>query len=287
MGDVIVDEVIPLDAVDESADYVPRAGESIVVEDAPEYLRDLSVEQEPGGRGPHQALAAALGGADTAFYTETGSMDPLENLEEAGVKLEARHQDRPLSTSYVFKGEGDNRIAFSRGPEKVFSDDYLEEIVDVVSQADCLLLTNGEPDEVIERVLGGLEGSETEVIFDPVPTYGAEKYVSHDAVDYITPNEVEYQELGLDDVDATVIQTAAEGAYLEDDLVPSPEVDVEDTTGAGDTFNGYLAAQLSQGSELEEAVEYAVTAASLSVESEGVQDSMPSIDQVERVLSSH
>ncbi|MFB6144067.1 MAG: PfkB family carbohydrate kinase [Candidatus Nanohaloarchaea archaeon] len=284
LGDVIVDEVIPLNAVNETADYVPREGESIVVEDAPEYLRELSVEQEPGGRGPHQALAASLAGADTAFYTETGSLEPLQKLEEAGVGIEARYRDRPLSTSYVFKGEGENRIAFSRGPDKVFSDDYLEEVVEKAAGSDCLLLTNGEPEEVVERILEGVKGSGTEVIFDPVPVQGAQKYVEHEAVDYLTPNRVEYDALELDGVDATVIRTAAEGAYFEDTFIPSPEVEVEDTTGAGDTFNGYLAARLSQGEELEEAVEYAVTAASLSVKEQGVQSAMPSLDEVEAAL---
>lgn len=285
LGDVIVDEVIPLESVDTSADYVPQEGESIVVDNAPEHLRELSVEREPGGRGPHQALAASLAGAKTAFYTETGSMEPLENLDDAGVNLSARYEEgRPLSTSYVFKGGGENRIAFSRGPEQVFSNEYLDEVVNEVKNADCLLLTNGEPDEVISRVLDGVEGSGTEVIFDPVPVHGAEKYVEHDAVDYVTPNEVEYDELGLENANADVIQTASEGAYVDGELVESPDVDVVDTTGAGDTFNGYLAAGLSRGEELETAVEYAVTAASLSVESEGVQSAMPSFEQVEEAL---
>lgn len=286
LGDVIVDKIIPLNAVDEKEDYVPDKGESIVVEDVPETVQDLSTGWHPGGRGPHQALAAELGGGDSSFYAETGSMEPLENLEEAGVDLGINYtEERPLSTSYVFKGDEENRIAFSRGPEKVFSEDYLEEVVEEVSEAESLLLTNGEPEQVIEQVLEGVEGTETEVIFDPVPVYGAEKFVDHEAVDYLTPNEVEYQELGLEDVDATVIQTAAEGAYIEGELVPSPEVNVEDTTGAGDTFNGYLAAQLHREDSLQEAVEYAVTAASLSVMEEGVQDAMPELEEVEEALS--
>lgn len=286
LGDVIVDEVIPLEEVDEDAEYVPQEGESVVVDDAPDYLRDISVEREPGGRGPHQALAAALAGAETAFYTETGSMEPLENLGEAGVQLSAKYEEgRPLSTSYVFKGGGENRIAFSRGPEQVFSEDYLDSVVEEVRDADCLLLTNGEPDRVISEVLDGVEGSDTEVIFDPVPVHGAEKYIEHDAVDYLTPNEVEYESLGLDDVGAEVIRTSAEGAYLGGELVESPDVEVVDTTGAGDTFNGYLAAGLSEGKELDEAVEYAVTAASLSVEEEGVQEAMPSFERVEQALN--
>ena len=47
--------------------------------------------------------------------------------------------------------------------------------------------------------------------------------------------------------------------------VPAPNVPVVDTTGAGDCFNGVLAAGLAWGTELSAAVRDAVMAASLSV----------------------
>lgn len=55
---------------------------------------------------------------------------------------------------------------------------------------------------------------------------------------------------------------------------------VVDTTGAGDTFNGALAAALASGQQLAEALPFANAAASLSVEQAGAQAGMPSKQQV-------
>jgi ribokinase len=53
--------------------------------------------------------------------------------------------------------------------------------------------------------------------------------------------------------------------------VAAPAVRAVDTTGAGDTFNGVLAAELARGSELRAAVAAAVAAASESVTRRGAR----------------
>ena len=63
-----------------------------------------------------------------------------------------------------------------------------------------------------------------------------------------------------------------------------PATDAVDTTGAGDTFCGVLAAWLAQGHSLEEAIRAANAAASLSVSAAGARDGMPVQDAIERVL---
>ena len=55
----------------------------------------------------------------------------------------------------------------------------------------------------------------------------------------------------------------------------APTVPVVDTTGAGDCFNGVLAAGLAWGIELSPAVQDAVLAASLSVGTAGAREGMP------------
>jgi ribokinase len=63
--------------------------------------------------------------------------------------------------------------------------------------------------------------------------------------------------------------------------VPAPRVDAIDTTGAGDAFNGALAAELAAGRDLADATRFAVAAASLSTRSEGAREGMPRREQVE------
>lgn len=63
-------------------------------------------------------------------------------------------------------------------------------------------------------------------------------------------------------------------------MLAPPKVTVVDTTGAGDTFVGALAAELAAGLELPQAVRHAVTAASLSTRTLGATQGMPRRDEV-------
>jgi ribokinase len=65
---------------------------------------------------------------------------------------------------------------------------------------------------------------------------------------------------------------------------PAPEVQVVDTTGAGDAFVGALAAKLAEGTLLKEAVPYAVLAGALAVMREGAQGSLPAPEDVEKFI---
>ncbi|KWW97196.1 Ribokinase [Carbonactinospora thermoautotrophica] len=68
------------------------------------------------------------------------------------------------------------------------------------------------------------------------------------------------------------------------DHVPPTPVTVRDTTGAGDTFNGVLAARIAAGDRLDVAVRVATTAASLSVAQLGARDGMPDAVTIEAAL---
>jgi len=62
--------------------------------------------------------------------------------------------------------------------------------------------------------------------------------------------------------------------------VPSVDVPVVDTTGAGDAFNAGLAVALANGSDVESAVRFTVIAGALAVTKEGVTPSLPYRDDV-------
>ena len=79
---------------------------------------------------------------------------------------------------------------------------------------------------------------------------------------------------------ALVVRT--DGATLE---VPAPAVTPLDTTGAGDTFTGALAADLANGLDLAEAVRRAVAAASLSTTRHGARGGMPTRAELEEFLA--
>jgi ribokinase len=85
-----------------------------------------------------------------------------------------------------------------------------------------------------------------------------------------------------------VVTLGAKGALVvdgdHDESVGAPPMKAVDATGAGDTFVGALAAELSVGRPLLDAVKFAVHAASLSVRVAGAREGMPSRNDVERSL---
>jgi ribokinase len=81
-----------------------------------------------------------------------------------------------------------------------------------------------------------------------------------------------------------IVTRGGEGVLIADgeDVteLPAPKAEVVDTTGAGDTFNGVLAARLAAGDDLRRAAELAVAAASISVGTRGAREGMPTAAEI-------
>ena len=82
-----------------------------------------------------------------------------------------------------------------------------------------------------------------------------------------------------------MITLGAAGAVIADSSsathIPAPQVEVVDTTGAGDAFVGALAVKLARDSSLEEAASYAVRAGAAAVTKKGAQGALPTPEVVE------
>jgi ribokinase len=91
--------------------------------------------------------------------------------------------------------------------------------------------------------------------------------------------------------EAVVLKLGARGALLltqDQELhIPSFEVDVVDTTGAGDAFSGTLAVGVIEGLPLEDAVLRANAAGALAVTRMGTMPAMPTRAEVDAFLAEH
>ena len=68
-------------------------------------------------------------------------------------------------------------------------------------------------------------------------------------------------------------------------FVAAPRVEAVDTVGAGDAFNGALAAALADGRDLDEAAAWATAAAALAVTQRGAQSALPVREAIEQVAA--
>ncbi|HEY0828344.1 MAG TPA: ribokinase [Bacilli bacterium] len=281
-----------------STDRMPRVGETILGNDI-HYLA--------GGKGANQAVGCSKLGANVvmlgAVGEDTFGKQLIETLEEyqvdtAHILKLAQH---PTGTATILHMPNDNCIVVVPGANGQFTAERLELFKEQINHADIMLLQLEIPLSTVERALELARASGVKTILNPAPAQALSKKLLQ-MVDYLTPNETELElltnqswanedelEVVLGQWEQTcghkVIVTRGEhgcsfmnGNKLH--TVPSIKVDVVDTTGAGDAFNASLAFGVTQGWPMEEAVSFAVKAASLSVTKFGATNGMPSLQEV-------
>lgn len=277
--------------------WLPERGETVVVEDPPEEFAGDPDHVRQGGKGANQAAAAARVGAETAMLGRVGQdherLDVLGSLTAAGVDVDGVETAAvPTGTAHVFVGPaGENWIVVSPGANDTVDADYVRRHRETVLSADCLLLQNEIPPEPVAALLSDVaeEPGRPTVILDPAPAAGVETLLGP-AVDYVTPNEREYEALrpALESYEGVVVRTrGAADLIVEGALtvtVSPPPVNAVDTTGAGDVLNGVLAARLAAGASPRRALEAATVAASLSTRAAGARHGHPSLEEVQAVL---
>ena len=264
----------------------------------------------PGGKGSNQAIAAARLGAEVTFVGRIGqdvfSPLALELWEQAGINTHyvVQDPDRATGVAPIFVDDtGENSIVVVLGANLALNKQDVDAAREAIVQAD-VLLTQLEIDyDTVAYALQAAKDAGVQTILNPAPAGQLAAHVVKLA-DYVTPNETELQVLSgqpgasievaarslLSAEGQTAIVTlGSQGAqYVRKDgaaMVPGYQVDVVDTTGAGDAFNGGLAVALAEGKSLMDAIAFANATAALCVTQAGAAPSMPARTQVEALLA--
>jgi ribokinase len=263
----------------------PKAGETVL---------GGRLRRSPGGKGANQAVAAAwAGGAETTFVGALGEDEAadliLVSLGGAGVRTDlVERADAPTGTAFVTVApDGENAIVVAPG-----ANDHVRigaAQAERIGAADVVLAQLEIPLDVVAAAAAARR-PEALMILNAAPSRELPDSLC-DALDLLVVNEHEAADLAgepeklLERVPAVVVTLGGEGCVIlrrdrEPVRIPGFPVDVVDTTGAGDTFCGVLAAALAQGENLPEAAKRASAAGALAVTRPGAQAAVPTADEV-------
>lgn len=248
-----------------------------------------------GGKGANMSVAAARAAARVSHIGAVGANGrwTRERLMEYGVDVPHIAQlDTPTGhANIVVDPQGENSIVLYQGANVELTEAIIGAALTEASPGDFLLMqneTNGQDYATATAQALGLR-----VAYAAAPFEAAAIARLLGKIDLLILNAVEAQQLeettgkapnalGIVDV---VITLGAKGckwvSNTGEKCFDAYPADVVDTTGAGDTFTGYLVAGLDRGMDMDAAIDLALKAASLMVARRGTADVIPDLKEIQ------
>ncbi|MDF2608500.1 MAG: ribokinase [Bacillales bacterium] len=274
------------------SDKRPKAGETVI---------GKAFHTIAGGKGANQAVACARLGANVTMLgvvgNDTYGTFSLENLKENNINIDSVGVTNDITTgvAQIVIAENDNSIIVIPGANDKCDVNYAIQNEKTILASDLVILQLEIPLDTVLFISDLCKKNNIPVLLNPAPACDIpEKLI--DDVTFITPNEHEFEFIfGQDTAKDTLLKSypnkllITEGSngvvfYNGSEIVrvPANKVNVIDTTGAGDTFNGAFGAAFLNGKKIDEAIKYANLAAGISVTKLGAQGGMPTQQELDR-----
>lgn len=299
VGSINVDNILHISAL-------PKPGETISM---------TSFSKAAGGKGANQAVAAARAGAQTAFVGRVGDDDNgtfmLTQLKANGistddVKVTAGQQ---TGQAYILlQASGQNSIIVQHGANFEVTPKDVDVAQTTIERAEFTIAQFETPVPATLRAFQLAHAAHGKTILNPAPAMRELPEALLRETDIITPNETESESLsGVKVTDeaslkqsaayfhglgiaAVVITLGSKGAYVSAgsvaQIIPAFKTQAVDTTAAGDTFIGAMAAELRPDlSNLVAATTFASMASAFTVQKMGAFPSIPKREVVVKALS--
>jgi ribokinase len=255
---------------------LPRPGETVT---------GGTFSRHDGGKGGNQAVAAAR-----SAEIDVWMLGAVGDDEFGADALRALSDDRVLTDHVLVTRsptgvaliavdpDAENQISVAPGANLEVTGELVATALDRI-RPHVVLASLEVGEQAVAAALAWSHEHGVTTILNPAPWRPwAEGLVA--SATYVTPNALERDAIDAIPASVTVIETrGADGVVIDRDAaaepIGAPVVQVVDTTGAGDCFNGVLAAALASGRPLTDAVTDGVIAAALSVRVRGAREGMP------------
>ncbi|MFO7877954.1 MAG: ribokinase [Desulfovermiculus sp.] len=280
--------------------HLPSRGETIIGRDFRTFF---------GGKGANQALAALRCGAEVLFICKIGTdhygQDLARHLKDSGLPAAGIFSDdeHPSGMAFILiEPGGNNQITVVPGSNHYLSPADVQACRDWFTPGSVLLTQLEIPIPAAAAALELAQSCRMTTILNPAPFTPLPVHVL-DATDILTPNQGEAAALcsaesaeihdltrHIGDIlsqgpTAVVVTLGRDGCLLmsrdKQEHIPAYTVQAVDAVGAGDAFNGALAAALASGCTMDKALRLAGAAGALAATKPGAQDSLPVKAEVE------
>lgn len=286
-----------------NTDEIPSIGETVL---------GNSMIQVPGGKGANQAVAMSKLEADVTFLGKVGSdaygSSLLESMSMSGVNIdhiERNNNNTGIAVINVDKN-ADNNIIVIAGANWNVDKKYLEKHRNLFQENDLVVFQLEIPLTTVKEGLKISKEYGKTTILNPAPAFDLDdETISY--IDILIPNEHELERLSkikiIDEdsiisaakvlinkgVNIIIITLGSEGVlYIDQQQTvhyPAFEVNVVDTTAAGDSFIAGFATEYLKTNNIKKSVERGQSTASLTIQKMGAQSSLPTKADVDSFMS--
>jgi ribokinase len=268
--------------------HIPQPGETLAATGKQTFL---------GGKGANMSVAAARAGATVRHIGAVGQDGDwaVQRLASYGVdtskiaKLDADTGEAIIAVS----DDGENSIIISPGANRAILPQMVGAALSAASSGDWVVTQNETSAQV--DALSTARANGLHAAYAAAPFEAASVLTALPHIDLLILNQVEMEQLaaalgkGAGDLGVAhvVVTLGAEGSDLYSAGAPAAvrfpahKVTPIDTTGAGDTFTGYLLAGLDRGEPIETALNRAGKAAAIMVTRLGTADVIPTLAEVD------
>ncbi len=278
---------------------------------AGQTIQGTSFLQAMGGKGANQALAAHKLGGDVKFITCLGNDANGQNAlkyyldEGIDVSMTLVVDEIPSGTAIILVDEkGENCIVITPGANNMLSPEYIYEVEEAIIAADMVLLQMEIPYETVKAVCLLAHKHHKRIMLNVAPARQLDADLIK-MIDILVVNETEAETISGVKIDVIgeeaiadsllamgakniVLTLGKQGSLLKNNelsyFIPAFRVNALDSTAAGDTYCGALAAELGRGHSWDESLRFATAASAICVTRMGAQPSIPTEKEVREFL---